>query len=48
MVRYRPEPGRPLGLLQPMADAVKAIFKEEIIPNHVDKPVYLLAPALGA
>ena len=26
---------------------VKAVFKEEFVPNHVDKPVYLLAPALA-
>ncbi|MEZ4583811.1 MAG: NADH-quinone oxidoreductase subunit H [Caldilineaceae bacterium] len=30
--------------MQPIADAVKAMFKEEIIPNHVDKPIYLLGP----
>ena len=23
------------------------MFKEEIIPNHVDKPVYVIAPALA-
>ena len=46
-VRYGPNRAGPKGLLQPIADAVKAIFKEEIIPNHVDKPVYLLAPALA-
>ena len=45
--RYGPNRAGPLGLLQPIADAVKAIFKEEIIPRHVDKPVYLLAPVLA-
>lgn len=34
----------PSGLLQPIADLVKLLFKEDIIPNHVDKPIYLLAP----
>ena len=34
-------------LLQPAADAVKAFFKEEVIPNHVDKIVYVIAPALA-
>ncbi len=46
-VRYGPNRAGKFGLLQPAADAVKAFFKEEIIPNHVDKPVYLLAPALA-
>lgn len=46
-VRYGPNRAGPLGLLQPVADAVKAIFKEEIIPHHVDKVVYVLAPALS-
>jgi len=36
-----------MGLLQPAADGIKAIFKEEIIPNHVDKWVYLMGPALA-
>jgi NADH-quinone oxidoreductase subunit H len=46
-VRYGPNRAGPMGLLQPAADAIKALFKEEIIPNHVDKPIYLLAPALA-
>jgi NADH-quinone oxidoreductase subunit H len=46
-VRYGPNRAGTFGLLQPIADAVKAIFKEEIIPKHVDKPVYLIAPALA-
>ena len=46
-VRYGPNRAGPKGLLQPIADAVKAIFKEAIIPGHVDKVVYLLAPALA-
>ncbi len=46
-VRVGPNRAGPQGLLQPIADAVKAIFKEEIVPNHVDKPVYVLAPALA-
>ncbi len=45
--RYGPNRAGPRGLLQPIADAIKAIFKEEIIPNHVDKPIYLLAPMLA-
>lgn len=46
-VRYGPNRAGPLGLLQPVADAIKAIFKEEIIPSRVDKVVYVLAPALS-
>ncbi|MBE2270312.1 MAG: NADH-quinone oxidoreductase subunit NuoH [Anaerolinea sp.] len=38
----------PAGLLQPAADGVKLIFKEDIIPSGADKPVYYLAPVLKA
>ena len=46
-VRYGPNRAGPFGLLQPIADALKMVFKEEIIPAHVDRIVYLLAPALA-
>lgn len=46
-VRYGPNRAGPYGLLQPIADAVKAIFKEEIIPNQTDRWVYLLGPMLA-
>ncbi len=46
-VRYGPNRAGPFGLLQPIADAVKAIFKEEVIPGHVDKFIYIIAPALS-
>jgi NADH-quinone oxidoreductase subunit H len=46
-IRYGPNRAGPFGLLQPLADAIKAFFKEEVIPHHVDKAIYLLAPALG-
>jgi NADH-quinone oxidoreductase subunit H len=36
----------PFGLLQPIADGIKFLFKEEITPAGVYRPVYLLAPAL--
>jgi NADH-quinone oxidoreductase subunit H len=46
-VRLGPNRAGPFGLLQPIADAVKAIFKEEVIPGHIkDKVVYLLGPVL--
>ncbi|HIC88028.1 MAG TPA: NADH-quinone oxidoreductase subunit H, partial [Anaerolineae bacterium] len=46
-VRYGPNRAGPYGILQPIADALKMIFKEEIIPSKVDRPAYLLAPILA-
>ncbi len=46
-VRLGPNRALRFGLGQPLADALKAIFKEEIIPLHVEKWVYVLAPALA-
>ncbi|MCC8371401.1 MAG: NADH-quinone oxidoreductase subunit NuoH [Rickettsia endosymbiont of Pseudomimeciton antennatum] len=34
------------GLLQPIADAVKLLFKETIIPNQADKILFTLAPMI--
>jgi NADH-quinone oxidoreductase subunit H len=39
--------GGKLGLLQPAADGVKNIMKEETMPGHVNKPIFLLAPMLA-
>jgi len=36
----------PFGLLQPLADGIKFMFKETILPPHVHKVVYALAPAI--
>lgn len=36
----------PFGLLQPMADGIKFLFKETILPPHVHKTIYFLAPAI--
>ena len=44
--RYGPNRAGPLGLLQPIADAVKLIFKEELIPAKADKLIFILAPIL--
>ena len=44
--RYGPNRAGPLGLLQPVADGVKLIFKEELIPAQADKLIFMLAPIL--
>jgi NADH-quinone oxidoreductase subunit H len=35
------------GLGHPIADAIKMIFKEETVPGHVDKALFVLGPALA-
>jgi len=49
MMQDRPGPNRlgPLGLFQPLADAGKFIFKEDILPSEADRFLYLLAPVLA-
>ena len=46
--QIRPGPNRvgPLGLLQPIADAVKLIFKEIIVPSAANKPLFFLGPIM--
>jgi NADH-quinone oxidoreductase subunit H len=39
--------GIPLGLLQPLADGAKMLLKEGVVPNYVNKPLYLLAPLIA-
>lgn len=34
------------GLLQPVADALKLIFKEELVPANADKLIFILAPVI--
>ena len=48
-VQMRPGPNRvgPLGLLQPLADGLKFLFKEEIVPTSANRMIYVLAPALS-
>jgi NADH-quinone oxidoreductase subunit H len=46
--QIRPGPNRvgPLGLLQPIADAVKLIFKEIIVPSAANKRLFFLGPVM--
>lgn len=46
-LRYGPNRTGPSGLLQPIADAVKMLSKEFILPKEIDKPVFLVAPLLS-
>jgi NADH-quinone oxidoreductase subunit H len=45
-VRIGPNRTGPFGLLQPVADAVKLIFKEEFVPPQADKIIFILAPVI--
>jgi len=45
-VRIGPNRAGPWGLLQPVADGLKLIFKEELIPDKADKLIFVLAPIL--
>ncbi|HET8636243.1 MAG TPA: NADH-quinone oxidoreductase subunit NuoH [Acidobacteriaceae bacterium] len=44
--RYGPNRVGPYGFLQPLADGIKAIIKEDIVPIGADKLVHFLAPLL--
>jgi NADH-quinone oxidoreductase subunit H len=45
--RIGPNRVGPRGLLQPIADGLKFLFKEDIVPDHVDRILYLAAPAIA-
>jgi NADH-quinone oxidoreductase subunit H len=48
-IQVRPGPYRvgPHGLLQPLADVIKLVTKEDLLPPYVNKPLYLAAPFLA-
>ena len=45
--RLGPNRVGPEGLLQPLADLGKFMFKEDVIPAHVNKWIYTIAPAIS-
>jgi NADH-quinone oxidoreductase subunit H len=47
-LRLGPNRCGPLGLLQPIADAVKLLVKEDFIPAEADRIIFLYAPAVVA
>src|SRR5690242_14617882 len=46
--RYGPNRVGPFGLLQPVADGIKMLIKEDIVPARADKVVHFAAPILIA
>src|SRR5438874_3179369 len=45
--RLGPNRAGPSGLFQPLADALKMAFKEQIIPSQAKKAIYLVAPVIS-
>ena len=45
--RWGPQRVGPFGLLQPLADGIKFIFKEDLTPPYVYKPLYIAAPMIA-
>jgi len=47
-IRYGPNRAGKFGLLQPIADTIKMLTKEDIVPAEADRFIFLLAPAVVA
>jgi NADH-quinone oxidoreductase subunit H len=47
-IRYGPNRAGKFGLLQPLADTIKMLTKEDIVPEAADRVLFLLAPAVVA
>ena len=47
-IRYGPNRAGTFGLLQPLADIVKMIAKEDTVPDGADKALFMIAPAVVA
>src|SRR4030067_105114 len=47
-VRYGPNRAGRFGLLQPLADLIKSVTKEDTVPAGAEKTIFLLAPAIVA
>jgi NADH-quinone oxidoreductase subunit H len=45
-VRVGPNRAGPFGFLQPVADGIKLIFKEELIPANAEKIIFIVAPVI--
>lgn len=45
--RIGPNRVGPFGLLQPLADGIKFLLKEEVVPSHVDKVLFFAAPMMA-
>jgi NADH-quinone oxidoreductase subunit H len=49
VIQYRLGPNRvgPFGLFQPLADGIKFIMKQDIVPAHANRAIFIAAPALS-
>ncbi|MFC2056444.1 NADH-quinone oxidoreductase subunit NuoH [Chloroflexota bacterium] len=46
-IRIGPNRAGPFGILQPVADTLKILIKEDIVPDKADKVLHMLAPAIA-